>query len=970
MAKADDRVQSPTSSECAPKQKFLFSIKWLVLAAAVVSIGVSFAGGLVMYFNGRDALSRLIEDCARSDLRNIAHISEESFLQAQQGVDRAELFITLHDFANIDSFIEWARVEAIASTFHMRLAGFGIFVSNTTDHTETYARNTRGEMVIKTDVVTLLSINSSVASAECMHPCAQRYVVDRETHQYSTNGSVASLAGLFGGLGEAAEGGDWRKDAGGAQYVKHVTAPWLPPPMQAIIAGLVMQNPWRHDKGSVNTKALVVLAELHLGDASRVWDENLDQYTAGLEMQACSSEGRPCVHTLAHLPDKVQSLIRVLNGTEEDTFTNSNGYWIVRRRIFTAAGRESNIGDVYAFWFRSEDDVHAELNTALAVFVVFVLIVFLFEISLFFVEVYMVASPLVQLAQSTRELRVLNLSVAATGVFNVNTHIEEVESLRKGLLIAISQLVEYKTFLPQQLFLEKKQSPRKKPQSKEMFLDTTAVSITLPNVPDKGDVNSVAVPFSPPSPEHSPGATSVRSLQELNQSPQQMDDEVHIDEAVPVPVNSVSAAGSPRGIQRQGTHSRLVMSSVRESVSANAFELHAGGSASSSECRTPNTPRSIASELKRTPSTLSRAVGLPQDLPVSQVMRSEKQKPDRTDRVPQRSIRAMFKPPHPMKARKEKEKEKEKEDLRQASGLSRHTAEEGLYEEITLTVEGRGSGPLRSECQVSLHYSYVTTMTVKLSYLEQNMKRQTQQQFLEAFSEAVGALEGITSRHKGTLLPFSGMDCCLMTLSWMDTSPDRACRAAIEVRDTFKKVGVAIVSSHRSSGIIGSQTYRNFAFMPSNDSHLLQAIHGLASYAATLTCSSVILIAKETAAKIQRKFEVPFVACLRYCSTLCIPVAELVREKSGRADKLGGFMVDEKPPSKLPEFVHKMATGSNLSTEDLATLRTESAGDDGTYDSRLTDFGNIMLQRIRRLDGNAKRFMIEYQSSSLTSATD
>eukprot|EP01060_Flectonema_neradi_P027973 TRINITY_DN3762_c0_g1_i1.p1 TRINITY_DN3762_c0_g1~~TRINITY_DN3762_c0_g1_i1.p1 ORF type:complete len:806 (+),score=161.18 TRINITY_DN3762_c0_g1_i1:891-3308(+) len=226
----------------------------------------------------------------------------------------------------------------------------------------------------------------------------------------------------------------------------------------------MVRETWVDILSSYPTESLLMVVNIDAGENSTVLAGNFE---ASFMLANCSSPDRetddtvfhPCLSYMKDMPQFVQDVHRKANTTAEGHFkrvsTDKGSYWINRYQIFKQEVGVDSLPSLNLVWFRAVDTVEDQMTQALIMFVTFVLVVFVFDVTIGVLEITLLARPLKQLSQAMIPLDVMDLQKAqelASEGMNSKLGITEVDRLRNGFLRAIRNLEEYKAFIPQTLF--------------------------------------------------------------------------------------------------------------------------------------------------------------------------------------------------------------------------------------------------------------------------------------------------------------------------------------------------------------------------------------------------------------------------------------------------------------------------------------------------------------------------------------
>ena len=165
----------------------------------------------------------------------------------------------------------------------------------------------------------------------------------------------------------------------------------------------------------------------------------------------------PCLRYIKDLPFYIQEVHHELNRTQNEHFkkisTRDGDYWINRFIVFEKS-KHDLLATLNLIWFRGVETVDGQMTDALLRFVIFVIVVLLFDVIIGCFEILLLARPLRRLSSAMIPLDVMDLDKASE-IASVGYHLfqmSEVATVQHGFLRAIENLKEYKAFIPQALF--------------------------------------------------------------------------------------------------------------------------------------------------------------------------------------------------------------------------------------------------------------------------------------------------------------------------------------------------------------------------------------------------------------------------------------------------------------------------------------------------------------------------------------
>ena len=118
--------------------------------------------------------------------------------------------------------------------------------------------------------------------------------------------------------------------------------------------------------------------------------------------------------------------------------------------------RQPVIHDWEIVWIKTTSSVESEVQGALRLLILFTALVLLFDIMIAVSEVYFIGLPLAAVARTAEQIGQMRTSVASTMLHTLQQRrvmLREMCTVVDGLVWAVQQLDEYRTFMPEAIFL-------------------------------------------------------------------------------------------------------------------------------------------------------------------------------------------------------------------------------------------------------------------------------------------------------------------------------------------------------------------------------------------------------------------------------------------------------------------------------------------------------------------------------------
>eukprot|EP01061_Rhynchopus_euleeides_P020548 TRINITY_DN33408_c0_g1_i1.p1 TRINITY_DN33408_c0_g1~~TRINITY_DN33408_c0_g1_i1.p1 ORF type:complete len:770 (+),score=151.66 TRINITY_DN33408_c0_g1_i1:126-2435(+) len=486
------------------------SAKWLVVLTGLISTAASLVGGLFMYVEGLRILESAVEEIGTAEVASMADQMQKRVISAEKvnvrymEVLRGEFGRHVDTREKLQDFI--ADVGR-AHVHHSELGhgGIGIFGA---DPAGPAFNNSFYNLMISSFTETEeenLNMNIVQDSEYCPYPCIRGYKMGAaypEPAEYKFNFSTGIIRlGLAkkAELNMSVNTGFWvgpfawrGTDGTPYSYIFRTT-------VMAPLPGKEFQNSQMFFFAFLTMRMIDKVVKESSGVHDRM---AIVQFTKDNKVFAAKNipmkgaartcgwaSFQECDLTIADiLDDDYREIIIKLNGTGDRAFTSINGIWVIKRRIFRNEGDSSvtvdpSFDSIYLLWFRPESTINDKLNSALFLFVGFVVAVFVFDVVIGIGEIILVARPLNRLSEATGYIELLCLDTAEDVLNSTGSvRVSEVDNVKRGLLFIVSSLREYKAYLPRTLFEddsvssgeEKQSSSYSHSHSPTMFADRTS----------------------------------------------------------------------------------------------------------------------------------------------------------------------------------------------------------------------------------------------------------------------------------------------------------------------------------------------------------------------------------------------------------------------------------------------------------------------------------------------------------------
>eukprot|EP01059_Diplonema_ambulator_P011405 TRINITY_DN2136_c0_g1_i1.p1 TRINITY_DN2136_c0_g1~~TRINITY_DN2136_c0_g1_i1.p1 ORF type:complete len:1060 (+),score=291.67 TRINITY_DN2136_c0_g1_i1:39-3182(+) len=139
------------------------------------------------------------------------------------------------------------------------------------------------------------------------------------------------------------------------------------------------------------------------------------------------------------------------------TSLGGSGYFMRHAQLFTFVPADGTPAiDSAILWFQTTNSVQKKIHSALVVFICFACTVFVFDVCMALLEIYLIAMPLSRIAGSLGNLNTFDPDEVMSVVKGVTQSsclsVKEVYGVAQGLDMACAALLDYKAFLPSTLF--------------------------------------------------------------------------------------------------------------------------------------------------------------------------------------------------------------------------------------------------------------------------------------------------------------------------------------------------------------------------------------------------------------------------------------------------------------------------------------------------------------------------------------
>eukprot|EP00756_Hemistasia_phaeocysticola_P013054 Hpha_TRINITY_DN15247_c6_g5::TRINITY_DN15247_c6_g5_i7::g.64913::m.64913 len=487
--------------------------KLLMLAATLVSTAVSFVGGLIMYLEVRKLIEDTIDDVSDVDARSIARSLNASYQDVYECSDsyfalltrwghRFSSFQEVRDFLEIDQF---ARINSSENLY-------SVVVQSPPENLSIADVNTPGyELFYQGVWWDPLTVNvpprtrewvtsfhlpsfqndtfdkSLISCSTSPYYCQPAYALDRITGLQDKLVYVWFNTAIFNINEEgpwAAQLADWRENGAkfwrfpavwissdGTSYIYATYFRVIPEHLtrgifknrKLSVACYFTFGPWEEALKRQGSEATLVATFLDVGLRSQVIATNEASEAASNACQRTSGTGAlsPCVLSLWNYSNTIQEAVMEAGRHPEGKFLRvgiSGGTHWVRRIVIHPKQQElDNMEATHLVWIRSVATVEDELVRSLVLFVLFVLIVLIFDVTILFFEVMAIARPIELLEKSMEPLDRMDLALVEERIeksrrFRVG--VTEIARLTDSFEVAVAALREYRRFLPMSVLIE------------------------------------------------------------------------------------------------------------------------------------------------------------------------------------------------------------------------------------------------------------------------------------------------------------------------------------------------------------------------------------------------------------------------------------------------------------------------------------------------------------------------------------
>ena len=189
-------------------------------------------------------------------------------------------------------------------------------------------------------------------------------------------------------------------------------------------------------------------------------DPNCKDATRGDDLM----EFHPCLRYLWQMPKVAQDVVRRLNNTAPGSFvrasTADGDHWMSQALIHEQSSHpDDKLPSIYLVWYRDVSTIQSQMNSAVTVFIIFAVTVFVFDVVIGLLEIFLIASPLRKLALAVAPLQMMDLVTSASMLKESPAFgCKEVCLVEDAIRFCIKSLAEYKAFLPTHLFVDEPES--------------------------------------------------------------------------------------------------------------------------------------------------------------------------------------------------------------------------------------------------------------------------------------------------------------------------------------------------------------------------------------------------------------------------------------------------------------------------------------------------------------------------------
>eukprot|EP00756_Hemistasia_phaeocysticola_P026433 Hpha_TRINITY_DN16062_c0_g2::TRINITY_DN16062_c0_g2_i1::g.121834::m.121834 len=440
--------------------------------ATIVSTLVSFAGGLVMYISGLDAIIDTVRTTSKAEVESVSISLSASFKVTEQTSEHyRNLFSTWRGLNTYGEYLTWMQKEQLAvlnartdlySVLHAIVPETntlyrddGAYYITWFDPLKDGGREWLATSICPSNCTDAPPASTPLGSQPEKCPnagpgydrwCDTAYAVDNNTGDilYKVYDYVLNAALQVGDVGTAfkdqQEGWEtkgatwWRRptmwaSSDNTPYLfasHHLVLPRLPASVPVLGGGkkvLIISyftfSPWGtilKERSGIHSEQILTATYLDRGILSVVVGDsvagNLLKDASCFSPNVNLTEIDPCSYKIMNLPAKQREGILMVNNTAEGEFITADipggAHWL-RRGTIQKFGPKDLMPDVHLVWMQSVASVEGKIQSSLYLFVGFVCIVFAFDAGILVFEVVFIAKPLVQLERTMAPLETMDI---------------------------------------------------------------------------------------------------------------------------------------------------------------------------------------------------------------------------------------------------------------------------------------------------------------------------------------------------------------------------------------------------------------------------------------------------------------------------------------------------------------------------------------------------------------------------------
>ena len=458
------------------------------LTSTIASLG----GGLVMYYQGLSVLTDTVEEVSQSDLQALGDSTkgalDQTLWTCRSYGDMLQQYQGLNNPADMSTWVKERVFTDLKRGQDGLEAGQFIGYNNATGEgfqdSVWYDPLKNGDR----EYVSCKHLPGvDDPATECAKPCIMCHALDPVTglktdniYNYSSNRFAAHNA-----MEVWTEPSVWfsSDDNAYAFLDLAVVVNNIPNPLFAgysvLIACDFLLSKWDEILTAYHTPdSHLMLASNAKGALSAVFagnfpearpDPNCKDATRGDDLM----EFHPCLRYLWQMPKVAQDVVRRLNNTAPGSFvrasTADGDHWMSQALIHEQSSHpDDKLPSIYLVWYRDVSTIQGQMNSAVTVFIIFAVTVFVFDVVIGLLEIFLIASPLRKLALAVAPLQMMDLETSASMLKESPAFgCKEVCLVEDAIRFCIKSLAEYKAFLPTHLFVDERDTDSVPPSENE-----------------------------------------------------------------------------------------------------------------------------------------------------------------------------------------------------------------------------------------------------------------------------------------------------------------------------------------------------------------------------------------------------------------------------------------------------------------------------------------------------------------------